>query len=739
MKNLIAVDLPVRRVTFRPSQGGVSFPVIVRNDSNRITQFRLEVIAAGADPNLQIDWCKPSPEVSAAIPHGDKTTFKISILDSPIPNFVGDIHLTIKVFSPDLPGEVRRNLTLTIEPGASQDLFSIQLISPLIQVYPCNDVDIPVRIRNFSHHSIEVHLRISGISDTWLPHQAERRQLLNPQETVEVTFQCLPPAVKQALSRIYPFRVDGISRDQKTSWAEGSLQVLPIGFIKFAVTPQQHAIPAKRKFDWKTRSAQFQAIFENVSNLVQWVTVSLKGRDCYRCSCDPPEATELGLAAFTHLPFEITTHRPWIGFAKTLHLEAIAESHSFHSVDIEPSMQPIQLRVLPIIPLWLLLTLLSLLTALLALLLQPQPIGHTDFVNVVRFSSDGLSAVSGSDDCTIRRWTIAGDRLQPEGKLANPPATTCNDEPLQAPGVLTFTNQTVFSLEFLPEFNDRIAAGLANGAVQIWDLPTRQRLTELRDPDDQTEDRVFDLAFTKDARTLFSSHGSGKIRVWQRSSGDSFSTKPSQIFVLPENSQQSVKYQVRAIALSSDDRQLVSAGSKNTLALWNWNTPDASPRLLLPQASEEDYIWDAVFAPNAETLAASDSQGFITLWDLKNCQANPSPDSPQSSSSCPWRRWRAVQNEGNVAVRSIKFNADGNYLVSANDNGKVLLWDISDINSAAEFSTVHISAETLITSSEKMSTIDLLDTQQDLLVLSGGDDRQVRLKRKRGSREAAEK
>lgn len=726
MNSLIVVDLPIRRISFCPDQEPVSFPVIVRNDSRSFAQFRLEVTAAGADPNLQLDWCKPSPEVSTAIPSGDQTRFTVEIFNTPIPNFIGDIHLTVKISSPEILGEVRRNIVLTVQPGANQQLFSISLPSPFIQVYPCNEVDIPVQIRNFSNRPIEVFLHLSGIPETWLTRQAKRHQRLEAKAVSEVIFKCQPLAARQALSQIYPFQVDGSSQEQQTSRAEGHLQVLPIGFIKFAITPQRQSIPDGWQLDWKTHSAQFQATFENLSNLVQFMTFSLKGADCHRCICDLPEATELGLAAFTHLPFEIKTKRPWIGLAKTLQLEAVAESQSFDSVDIEPAVESIELRVLPIIPLWLLLGLLSLLAALLALLLQPQPIGHTDFVNAVRFSSDGLSAVSGSDDCTIRRWTVQSNQLRPEGKLADPPATTCNNEPLQAPGVLTFTGQTVFSLEFLPEYNDRIAAGLANGTIQIWDLPTRQPIAELRDVNDQTEDRVFDLAFTKDTRTLFSGHGSGKIRVWRRSSGESFSSTP-QILTLPENRQQSVKYQVRAIALSPDDQKLVSAGSKNTLAVWDLSHSPPTSRLLLPQANEEEYIWDATFAPNADSLATSDSQGFITLWDLKQCQVEQT--SLSAGLSCPWRRWRAVQQAGKIAVRSIKFNADGSHLVSASDEGQVMLWNIKDIQAAAEFSTANLSGKLLTVSSEKISTVDLLNTDRDLLVLSGGDDRQVRLER----------
>jgi WD40 repeat protein len=188
--------------------------------------------------------------------------------------------------------------------------------------------------------------------------------------------------------------------------------------------------------------------------------------------------------------------------------------------------------------------------------------------------------------------------------------------------------------------------------------------------------------------------------------------------MLPENPAYQVRYQVRALALSPDNQKLVSAGSKNTLALWDWTRPAQPPRLLLPQGREEDYIWDAIFAPQGEVLATSDSRGFITLWDLKHCSVSE-PDQPLWN--CPQQQhWRAVKGEGNVAVRRLKFSADGTHLVSAGDDGRVMLWNLTETLP---------NGKVLFTSPEKISAVDVLETEQDLLVLSGGDDRQVRLHR----------
>ena len=736
-KRLITVSLSTQRVTFQPGGQPASFEVNVRNDSDQQAQFQLEVLAPGATRGAG-DWYRLSPEVSVAKPAGDETAFQVYIVDAPFPNFVGIVNLTVKVVSPQLPGETRRVIALTVEPGVANAALSVMLTPQRVQAYPRNVVDLTAHVRNLTQQPIDALLRLSGISASWMLNGTERRILLNPRTDEYVTFQCQPPTVSQALSQAYPFQVEASSQGSAIVRTEGILDILPIGFIKFAVAPEQQAIPAAHsvnpaaqplpKFaarlaaylsikrwlpDFKTRSATVYAAFENVSNLIQQVNLVVQGKDCNRCRYEPPMDASLGLGETVKLPLEIGVTRPWIGWIRTLNLDIYPQLRGAQAVDVEPPFQAIKLRVLPLIPLWLVLALLALLLALLFLLLRPEPIGHTNFVNAVRFSSDALSVVSGSDDCTIRRWLVSENQLQPEGRLTGEPAqTSCAVKPLKPEGVLAFT-RAVESLEFLPKDNDRVAAGLDNGAVQLWHLPTRQLAqVTLRDSSDPTDDRVFALAFTEDSRTLFSGHGSGKIRVWQRPTGGNFDSKPLPPLSLPPDQ----NYQVRTLAISPDGSLLVSAGSSNTLALWNPSNLQQPARLIMPQGGDNDYIWDATFAPNSHLLATAHSNGEIKLWDLDRCAKGQ-----ELILNCTAQdQWQAAQKAGNVAIRSVRFSPDGKRLVSASDDGKVRLWTLASPSSPGQL---------LYTSSAKVNAVDLVAADRNLLIVSGGDDHRVVLRR----------
>ncbi|MHC5827540.1 MAG: WD40 repeat domain-containing protein, partial [Nostoc sp.] len=165
-----------------------------------------------------------------------------------------------------------------------------------------------------------------------------------------------------------------------------------------------------------------------------------------------------------------------------------------------PATQALELRILPILPMWLQLTLLAILAGLFALLLKPEAIAHTKYVNAVRFSANALSVVSGSDDSTIRLWRINNNNLEAED----------NNEPDKLKGVLGDTNkQAVFALRFDPLENNRVAAGLENGVIQLWNVARRSKEYELSFPEIVNKtDKVFDLVFTKNSQYLISGHGS---------------------------------------------------------------------------------------------------------------------------------------------------------------------------------------------------------------------------------------
>jgi hypothetical protein len=714
----ITIRLSTQALTFRMGGQPALFEAQVRNDSDRQAQFQVEVVAAGAPP--QSDWYRLDPEVSVAKPPGDVTTFQIFITQSPIPQFSGLVPLTVRVTSPQLEGEARSIMRLTVEAGSEVIPVGLNLLPAHVQAYPRNPVDIMVQVRNLSYQPIDVLLRISGVVPSWLSNGADRRVLLNAQAEERIIFPCQPPPVAQAPSQAHAFRIEAFSRSVPVGAVEGILEILPIGFIKFTVTPDQQSVPAQGWLpNWKEQTATFFAEFENLSNLAQFVNVSVSGQD-QSWAYLPPVDAPLGLGERVKLPLMIETKRPWIGWVKRLSLQMTARLQGDRPVDIDPITQTVQLRIFPIIPIWLVIFLLALLATLLAWLLRPSPIGHTDFVNAVRFSDD-LSLISGADDCTLRRWRVEGENLLPAGKLAvMPDQNSCAS--FQPQGVLAATNSAIRALAFSPRIKDRVAAGLLNGRIQFWNLLTQQRLAEL--PDDGSGDRVYDLAFTDDTQRLVSGHGSGKIQVWQRQ-GEAFLPTPLKKLTLSLER----KYIVYALAISPDGRDLISAGSRNTLAVWNMADLDQPPQLLMPQKTNDYEIRDVSFIPNTRKFATADSTGEVMLWDLDSCLAVPTkpleqavPIAPPTEIllDCqPQDRWQAG---GGSPLRSIHFSADGNQLVSAGADGEVKLWTLNGKGDS-------LTPEVLFTSSKKINTIDLIETEQALLIVSGDDQHQVKLKR----------
>lgn len=431
----IDASLSTQSLTFRPGGPPAAFEITVVNRSDQFAAFQLEVLAPGASRSSGAFWYRLTPEVAAAKPTGGVTLFQIVIFDTPLPTFVGTINLTVRIFSPQLNKERKLLVRLTIEQGIRPTLLSVELPVQQLQVYPRNTIDIPVRVQNLGQQPADVVLEFVGLDRSWLTGSAERRLLVDPGTQVEATFQCQPPTATQVPSDNYEFTIEASSRDGPQGSAKGSLEVLPVGFIQLTTSPQQQTIPDRGRWlpDWKTDSALFQLLFKNTSNLRQQVDVQLQGKDQKKCTCTvTPKKAEAGLGETTEVLLKVKTKRPWLGLAKTLRLEARAlPDQRLDSTD--PAIQSLELRVLPIIPLWLLLALLTLLAALLALLLRPPVIAHTDFVNSVRISGNALLVLSGSDDCTIRRWQVDGDKLEPsevftEGKVS------CGAKPFKPQG-----------------------------------------------------------------------------------------------------------------------------------------------------------------------------------------------------------------------------------------------------------------------------------------------------------------
>lgn len=739
-KSVINASLSTQNLTFRPGDTPVSFEVTVNNDSDRFVNFQIEIAAAGETRNTKYRWYRLEPEVAAAKPPGSSTIFQVFVFNTPIPGFVGTVNLMVRIFSPQLAQQCRLVLRLKIERDNRPTHLSVELPVREFQVYPRNSVDIPVRVRNLGQQPTEVVLRFTGVDPSWLTGSAERRLSLDPGGLAEATFQCQPPSVVQAPSQNYLFTIEAVSNNGYPTSAEGNIEVLPVGFIDFTITQRHLKIPSKSAWlpDWKSDTASFELLFKNASNLNQQINVQVQGRDWRKCSFKRlPEIANLRLGETSKVILDVKTKRPWVGIGKTLLLEAKSELSDQRLGSTDPATQTLEVETLPIIPLWLQLAAIALLAALLAWILQPRNVMHTRSVNSVRFSGIGSSVLSGSDDCTLRFWRIGADSLDPDDTVTSTERFAC-DKSQQPKGLMAITDDAVQVLRFMPVQNNRAAVGLDNGVIELRDVPSGVKISELQDLKDPKAkgDRVFDLAFTSNSLNLFSGYGSGKVRVWSRpATNKDFLAEPRVIDV--QNTLKLSGFQVRALNLSPDAKTLVISGNFKRFILWQWNPTQSDQQFpslsvqnlekLDPLVGREDYIWGLAFVPNSaeKILATSDSAGFITIWNLNQCQTlkNPNPQEKFNELNCsPLDRWSASK----TSVRSLSFSEDGNLLVSGGDDGRVVVWYLTPEHKLDK--TKATEGKTIYQSSKKINSIDL-KTNQETMIVSGGEDFQVKLHR----------
>ncbi|PSB28212.1 hypothetical protein [Chlorogloea sp. CCALA 695] len=724
--SVIDASLTTQNIAFRPGGASVSFGVSVINRSDRFASFQLEIQAAGAGE--QSNWYHLSPDVSTAKSPGDRTDFQVEILDSPLPDFVGIVNLTVRVFSPQLLEERRLVLRLTLEPSGESNLLRIGLPTQRFQVYPRNVVDIPVTVKNVGSQPLEVRLQCTALELSWLVGSSERYIEIPAHGETTVTFPCQPPGADQVQSRDYPLIVTAKGSGSSIVEAQGILEVLPVGFMQFEVQPQQQRIPAKRPWlpNWRSRSSTYQLLFKNNSNLLQTLDLEVRGQDAKRCQIEVnPEKPILPLGEITSASLTISPRRPWVGWSRKLKFELKPWLSDPRLGSCDPATQILFLKVFPIVPLWLLLALLSMIAAIV---FRPTPSTHLAGVNAVRLSGTSGRAplvISASDDCSIRTWGVMDwGTLTPQGALSKEMlAKTCTDaQPNSSKGLFAISQQAIRSLALIPVKNNQVFAGLENGTVQVWDINTGKGLYTLKDPKDQTSDRILDLMFTRNSLTLYTSYGSGTIRSWHSRDGR-FDSKPAQVLQVPDR----FTYQAWSLALSPDEKLLVSAGQFKRLVLWD--VAKSQPRQLTLSGNaqnrgENDFFWDVSFAPNTSILAAADSDGYVTLWDLSQChpalKGSPQEDLPQQSCK-QLARWQVAK----TSVRSILFTPEGRWLVSGGDDGQILAWRLT-ANVTPDLTQ---KPQRIATLPSRITSLDAIAQEQGVWIASGSDDARVRLYR----------
>ena len=342
--------------------------------------------------------------------------------------------------------------------------------------------------------------------------------------------------------------------------------------------------------------------------------------------------------------------------------------------------------------------------------------GHTVNVNTVSFSSDGSTLASSGEDATIKLWDPATARIKgtlkghgggisaiaflPEGATlasasADGTVKLWNPTAVRPETVLEGQRSGIYSVAISSDSTTSASAGV-DGAVMLWDLKSGS----LKHTLGTGTAHARYVVFSPDGATLASAHADGTVRLWDTASAR------------PEATLRGHASAVLALAFSPDGTTLASTSYDKTVRLWDIATGESRRTLLAPgSAVNPDPLVDqgitsasVAFSPDGATLASSNTDRGVTLWNLATGEPRFKLDSGmvnplsmvnsvafsldgKTLAAAGWEghlelwdtdtgKLRNTLKGHSVMIRSVTFCPDGKTLASAADDRTIMLWDI---------------------------------------------------------------
>jgi WD40 repeat protein len=202
----------------------------------------------------------------------------------------------------------------------------------------------------------------------------------------------------------------------------------------------------------------------------------------------------------------------------------------------------------------------------------------TQTVTCLAFSPDGATLIAGSNDKTVRLWTVD------DGSL-----------------VRTFTGHAaeVISVAFAPN-GQSIASGSLDGTTRVWNVTDGSLRYQIKG-------KVAGLAYSPDGQELAIA-GDNAIKLVRAGNGASWFTMKS-----PSAS-------LERMAFAPDGKTLASSSAQAAAQLWRVSdgslvrTLEASA----PTTATTRLSDNVAFAPTGQLLASGTADGRILIWQVSD-------------------------------------------------------------------------------------------------------------------------
>ncbi len=158
------------------------------------------------------------------------------------------------------------------------------------------------------------------------------------------------------------------------------------------------------------------------------------------------------------------------------------------------------------------------------------------------------------------------------------------------------------------------------------------------------ESEVTSVALSADSRYVVFGSRDHKVQVWD------WQTPEAAPRVLSGHAGA-----VTSVTLSADGRYVVSGSEDKTVRVWDWRTPDAVPRVL---SGHEGWVSSVALSADGRYVVSGSQDNTVQVWNWQTPEAAP----------------RVLSGHAHP-VSSVVMSADGRYVVSGSWDKTVRVWD----------------------------------------------------------------